>query len=587
MDNEFTPRMYQLNARDQVIHQYEEEEKRVFLILLPTGMGKTYISTLTIEMLLERGIVGKDESVLFLVQDRKLKHQLYDMASKYGLAEYGYLYLLDDQKGIPSQMTRQHTALAKFIFATPVMLANAVTGRAQRITTETLSKVKVVIMDEILDILAQSYGTSRPRDETISFIEKRFGRGRTFDQLVSDLKREIEASSQDVYKVTEQQIEDRLVREFSARNYRLDKRFEPILHILGLLKPDSEKIVIGLTASLSQDAKIDLLKQHLGGPEKIAEIHPVGDDFEDYQPAYQLQRIRVFDDWISEVDALISNIKRSFMSALNRIYKMLTGRNTIPGDRILLFVSDLMAKKDLQEKLLAQVGGDRGRLDFLLSSARGYLLMTVARQRLLESTFSTFQKFIMDITNSVLMGNSEFETIRHMIKERASKEEPDEKEKRLFYWLERLTKDGKSVLVLCRFIGMTRHLMEIAQQKGIPSVNVHGKMTGSMQHSQIKAFKGGEAKILFASERLVEKGTDLPEADVGIYYGTTVSLERYEQSLGRIRSSVHDIKTFYTISYNQTVEDEKALKRDTMFLELIGGKLGTFVDDGEGASRCE
>ncbi len=579
MDKDITPRMYQLNARDQVIHDYEYEGKTVFLVLLPTGMGKTFISTLTIEMLLERGIVGQDESILFLVQDRKLKHQLYEMATNYGLSQYGYLYLLDEQKGIPAHMARQHSALAKFIFATPVMLANAITGRSPRICIETLAKVKIVIIDEILDILAQSYGVSRPREDTISYIEKRFGRGRSFTKLVTDLKREIETSAAGSYEINEAQIEERLIREFSARNYRLDKRFEPILHILGILKPESEKIVLGLTASLSQDAKIDLLKQQFGGERKIAEIHPVGDDFEDHQPAYQLQRIRVFDDWVSSVDASISNVKRSLMSTLNRIYKMLTGRNKIPGDRILLFVSDLMAKKEIQEKLLARVSGDRGRFEFLLSSARGYLLMTVARQRLLESTFSTFQKFSMEITNSVLLGNSDFETIRNMITERATKNLPDEKEKRLFYWLEKLTQEGKSVLVLCRFVGMTKHLMNLAQQQGIPSTNVHGRMAGSIQHERIKSFKTGEAKILFASERLIEKGTDLPEADVGIYYGTTVSLERYEQSLGRIRSSVHNIKTFYTISYNQTVEDEKALKRDTMFLQLIGGKLGTQIDE--------
>ncbi|MFW9847579.1 MAG: helicase-related protein [Candidatus Thorarchaeota archaeon] len=573
MEKEITPRMYQLNARDQVIHLYEHEGSRVFLILLPTGMGKTLISTMTIEMMLERGIVKQDESILFLVQDRKLKHQLHDMAMKYGLAEYGYLYLLDEQKGIPPSMSRQHSSLAKFIFATPVMLANAITGRSPRIKSETLKKVKVVIIDEILDILAQSYGMSRPREDTIDYIERKFGRGRTFNELVADLKRVMETSDLEMRKVNEEEIAHRLIREFSAKNYRLDKRFEPILHILGLLKPDCNKIVIGLTASLTQDAKIDLLKQHLAGEEEVAEIHPVGDDFEDYQPAYQLQRIRVFDDWVSEVDAHISNIKMSLMSALNRIYKIVTGRDKIPGDRILLFVSDLISKKEIQAQLLEKVGGDKGTLDFLLSSARAYLLMTVARQRLLESTFQAFRKFIQDISNKVLLGNSDFETVRKMISDRTAQKLPDEKEKRLLYWLEKLTEEEKSVLVLCRFVEMTKHLMQLAQELGIPCTNVHGSMDGSMQHSRINSFKLGNSKILFASERLIEKGTDLPEADVGIYYGTTVSLERYEQSLGRIRSSVHNIKTFYTISYNQTVEDEKALKRDSMFLELIGGKL--------------
>ncbi|MHA1928053.1 MAG: helicase-related protein, partial [Candidatus Thorarchaeota archaeon] len=228
-----------------------------------------------------------------------------------------------------------------------------------------------------------------------------------------------------------------------------------------------------------------------------------------------------------------------------------------------------------------KLGGDKGRLDFLLSSARGYLLITVARQRLLESIFPAFSKFIDGIKNSVLLGNGDFVTIKEKIAERTALALPDEKEKRLLFWLKKLTDEGKSVLVLCRFVEMTKHLMNIAEKHGIPSSNVHGKMNGVMQHSRIKLFKDGEAIILFASERLIEKGTDLPEADAGIYYGTTVSLERYEQSLGRIRSSVHNIKTFYTISYNQTVEDEKSLKRDTMFLELIGGKLGTIDDVGK------
>ena len=39
-----------------------------------------------------------------------------------------------------------------------------------------------------------------------------------------------------------------------------------------------------------------------------------------------------------------------------------------------------------------------------------------------------------------------------------------------------------------------------------------------------------------------------------------------EQGLGRNRSINHYIKTSYTIIYNEPVEDEKTLKRDTPFL---------------------
>jgi superfamily II DNA or RNA helicase len=131
--NEYQPRLYQLNARDQVINCLENNEQKVFLLLLPTGMGKTFISTLIVEMLIERSLLQPDEKVLFLVQDRKLKYQLYEMAKTYGLADQGYLFLLDEEKTLPAQMTRQHADLAKFIFATPVLLLNAITGESKEV----------------------------------------------------------------------------------------------------------------------------------------------------------------------------------------------------------------------------------------------------------------------------------------------------------------------------------------------------------------------------------------------------------------------------------------------------------------------
>jgi superfamily II DNA or RNA helicase len=232
----------------------------------------------------------------------------------------------------------------------------------------------------------------------------------------------------------------------------------------------------------------------------------------------------------------------------------------------------------MQKKLLEALGGDEQRKAAFLASASAYLLMTVARQRLLESTFKAFYRFTTTIKNKVLLANQDFQALIDALEQRLTEGGEDEKEKKLLFWLTRFTSKGESVLVMCRFVDMTKHLMDAAVRQGIPSANVHGRMSGSMQHAQIKAFKAGEVKVLFASERLIEKGTDLPEADVGIYYGTTVSLERYEQSLGRIRSSRQRIKTFYTISYDQTVEDEKSLKRDTMFLKLIGTKLDTIIE---------
>jgi len=576
--SEYEPRSYQLNARDQIVHQLENEGKTFFLVLLPTGMGKTLIATQTVEMLIERGAIADNEKVLFLVQDRKLKHQLHEMATKYGLCNYGHLYLLDEQKGIPAPMSRQHAALSKFIFATPVLMMNAIVGRSTRIDQEILKKIRLIIIDEIFDIFAQSYGTKRPREETIAYIERRFGNGRDFDQIISDLKRELEAQGQNFET---ERIANLLIREFEGKNYRMNKRFEPLLNVLDILGPDSEKILIGLTASISQEAKIDLFKTTFSG-DRVVEIHPIGDDFESYRPAYDLKRIRVFDEWITGVDATISNARQATFTHLSKAYALLTGKKTMPKDRILLFVSDILGKENVRARLLEKLGGNQENLKVILSNASGYLLLTVARQRLLEATFDSFQKFVENITNKTLLANKDFLSVKDEVNKKrvliASDENYlGEKERRLLFWLDMLKKEDKKALVMCRFVEVTKYLSNLAEKQGIQSTFVHGAMDGVTQHNHIKSFKEGDKMVLFASERLIEKGTDLPEADVGFYYGTTASLERYEQSLGRIRSNVSNVKTLYTIAYNQTVEDEKSLKRDTMFLELLGKKMGSIT----------
>jgi len=575
---EFEPRSYQINARDQIVHQLENEGKTFFLVLLPTGMGKTLIATETVEMLIERGAVADDEKILFLVQDRKLKHQLHEMATKYGLGNHGHLYLLDEQKGIPASMSRQHAAISKFIFATPVLMMNAIVGRSARIDQETLKKIRLIIIDEIFDIFAQSYGTKRPREETIEYIVRRFGNGRDFNQIISDLKRELEAQGQNFEN---DRIANLLIREFEGKNYRMNKRFEPLLNVLGILNADSDKILIGLTASISQETKIDLFKTTFSG-DRVVEIHPIGDDFEPYRPAYELKRIRVFDEWITGTDATITSARQATFTHLSKAYVLLTSRKTMPKDRILLFVSDLLGKENVRARLLEKLGGNQEKLKSILSNASAYLLLTVARQRLLEATFDSFQKFVEEITNKTLLANKDFQDIKDEVsKKRAliasSENYLGEKEKRLLFWLDMLKKEDKKALVMCRFVEVTKYLSNLAEKQGIQSTFVHGGMDGATQYNHIKSFKEGDKRVLFASERLIEKGTDLPEADVGFYYGTTASLERYEQSLGRIRSNVSNVKTLYTIAYNQTVEDEKSLKRDTMFLELLGKKMGSIT----------
>jgi len=581
LDGKITPRDYQSNARDQIINAIENENKLVSLVLLPTGMGKTLVSTITIETLIEEGLISDNDKVLFLVQDRKLKHQLYTMARDYGLDRHGHLFLLDDNRSIPARITRQHAALAKIIFATPVLLMNSLIAKRpgqERIERKTLQDIKVVVIDEILDIFAQSYGQKRDRQETIQYIEKRFKK--KLSEIIEDVKKQYPE-----FDLNERKIEAYLINEFAPKEYRLNKKFEPILNLLNLLNPDNQKIVIGLTASLSQDIKIDLLEKYFGGPTQVAKIYPEGDDFENFRPEIKLKKIRVFDDWVSEVDHRIKEMKGGTLKIINSAYTLLTGKSRLPSERILLFTNDVINNKKLQKKLEEKFlernpkGDAQEFLNRLITHASAFLLLTVARQTLLENTFPSFIRFMRNIKNGFLTNNSSFIKILSQIDDRVAELKKKEKklgkkEERLIFWLEKFVKEGKKALVLCRFVNMTKYLHQIATEIGIVSSFVHGKMAGKVQHEQIMKFKKGNAQVLFASERLIEKGTDLPEADVAVYYGTTVSLERYEQSLGRIRSNVKNVKTSYTISYNQTVEDEKSLKRDALFLKMMAkGKL--------------
>ncbi len=417
---EFKARDYQINARDQILNSLEDENKRIFLVLLPTGMGKTLISAITVEALIENEIVGNDEKILYLVQDRKLKYQLYDMAKAYDLGNYGHLFLLDEGKRIPARMSRQHADLSKFIFATPVLLMNAVVSKTPKIMRESLDKVKLIIIDEILDLFAQSYGTKRPREETIEYIENKYGNGRKFKEIVQDLIVEFKSSKEgeEDYEIDEMKVENYLIKEFSAKNYRLNKKFEPVLNLLDLMNPSSNKIIIGLTASLSQDSKIALLKKTFGSEDIVTEILPMGEEFEDYKPAYQLRQVRVYDDWVSYMDALIQDIKQVTLLKLNKVYQKLFGKKKIPYDRILLFISDLLGKKTLQSRLSNIIEAENksnkesddelSSIKPILSNASAYLLMTVARQKLLENTFKSFSSFINNIKNLTLLSNDQF-----------------------------------------------------------------------------------------------------------------------------------------------------------------------------------
>ncbi len=559
-----TPRNYQVNARDQVVSAIDEG-KNVALVLLPTGMGKTFIITLSIEALIENGTLQKNDKVLFLVNDRKLKHQLYDMSQSLGLSQYGDLFLLPEGRLAP-RITREHARIAKFIFATPILLLNSIIARNPsqiKMDRATLEQVKLVVIDEIFDVMAQSYGRSkRSREEVIEYVE------RVWDVKFNEIVQKISGE----YNIKPELVEQRIIQEFSAKNYRLNKRFEPVLNLLGLFN-GSEKLVLGMTASFTQREKLDLLVKTFGGPEKVAYIYPTGEDYEDFTPSYVFKKIVVFDDWVSDIDAKIKELKGGTLKIINQAYQVITKRFKVPPDRIMLFISDILGKKDLQEKL-KKVRGE-SFLSQALTHSSAYLLLTVMRQNLLENTLRAFTRFVARIKNAYLSNHPTFKYVKDKIQGR--KEEfageklyISKKEERLLFWLKRFIEEGKSALVLCRFVAVTQYLHQMMQQQGYQTAYVTGRMDGIAQHDQIMKFKKGDCQVLFASERLIEKGTDLPEADVAVYYGVTVSLTKYEQSIGRIRSSKINTKTVYTLSYHQTVEEENAFKRDSLFLELLG-----------------
>ncbi|MHA1368857.1 MAG: DEAD/DEAH box helicase family protein [Promethearchaeota archaeon] len=588
MSPKIEPRNYQINARDQIIARIDDGIKKI-ICYLPTGMGKTLISIMVIEYLLDNKYLNEDDKILFLVADRKLKHQLHDMASKEGLGNYGNLFILPEGHDYPAHLCRQHAAMSKFIFATPVLFLNSIIAKSratQKLERRIVCDIKMVVIDEVLDVLAQSYGRKRTRAETIEYIKKIFECD-DYPALIEEINIK--------YGVPREKVEYVLIKEFSPKFYRVNKRFETVLSLLGILDPDSKLITLGLTASISQQKKREFLIEVLGGKDRVAEVFPEGEDFENYRPSINLRKIRVIDDFILEIDNLIQEIKNGATKNLKNAYRDATGNEYFPLDRVLLFVTELISKKDLKESIKKRLISKnmspdqvKSTISFYYSVASAYLLITVARQKLLEDTFFEFYRFMKKIKNHYLLGNKEFQAILDRVQQyysdlKSNKIIVSEKDKKLIYWVKRLANDGKKILVMCRFINMVRHLHEIINDPdicGVKALMVVGKMDGSEQYTTINKFKNDpDYPVLIASERLIEKGTDLPQTDVAIYYGSTISLERYEQSLGRIRSSSKNIKTAYTISYNLTVEAEKSAKRDAAFIELMqrGSKKNILV----------
>nr|MDO8114125.1 DEAD/DEAH box helicase family protein [Candidatus Sigynarchaeota archaeon] len=582
------PRDYQENARDQIIAKIDDGIRKI-ICYLPTGMGKTLIAILTLQHMIENDYLKDDDKVLFIVADRKLKHQLHDMASSAGLGNKGNLFILPEGRDYPAHLVRQHAAMSRFIFATPILFTNAVIARSsatQKLDKSILQQIKVVIIDEVLDLLAQSYGKKRTKEETLEYIRKVFNVD-DYDAFIQELAQR--------YEITPEQVDGWLEKEFSPRYYKINSAFEPVLTMLNILNPKTSVITIGLTASITQQAKREILIEKFGGKDLVAEIFPEGEDFENYRPSIVLKKIRVIDDQISRWDALIQELKGMALVTIKKAYKDVTNLPELPNDRILLFVTEFLAKKDLKDKVQARLKQKgiaaqdiEDTLKRYITTASAYLLLTVGRQKLLEDTFKSFHKFVKSVKNSFLVSSDAFKEIDAGVTAKMAESEKgvvvlSEKDKKLIYWANRIAGEGKKVLIMARFVNMVDHLCKILNDPangGVPSVMVHGKMDGTEQFDQISRFKKDPTiKVLVASERLIEKGTDLPEADVAIYYGSTISLERYEQSLGRIRSTVLKEKTAYTVAYNLTVEAEKSAKRDAAFLELLerGSKKSLIV----------
>ncbi len=525
-DLSFTPRDYQTDAAERILKSLYEDEKRSAILLLPTGMGKTNVAVMVIVELLKKGVISPEGKVLFLSPDRKLKHQLHDVC-QVDLSGYGGSFLLPEGKGLPPKIIQKHFALSRFIFATPALLMNSLFARTpsqRRVLPEDLDKTEFIVIDEILDITAQTV---------------------------------------------------------AGGGFRMDKRFAPLID---RLKAKESSKFLGLTASLLQKGKLSFIEGTLGGKDKVEFIYPQSDDFQEHAPAIILKRFYVFDDMRKEVDQYLTILRSKTEKVLRSGYKRLSGQN-LPGNRMLLFANNLL-KRSYQGTNFAK--GSEAFFKNLIINAGAYLDLVIARQFLFEHTFAKFSGFVLKIRNSLLLNSSDWLAIKELV-EIAMKDGKSRtvspKDLRLIQIVKKLVREeDSSVIIFLRFVDMTRHLSRLLEKEGIPNLFVHGGMGGESQNMQIKRFKSGEVKVLFASERLIRKGTDLPQADRCIHFGTTLSIEAREQAMGRIRSTRANLKEDITIIYHQTVEQEKYAKLVEQFMESVKSlktSAGwTIYDDG-------
>ncbi|MGC9778689.1 MAG: DEAD/DEAH box helicase family protein [Candidatus Heimdallarchaeota archaeon] len=523
----FTPRDYQTAAAISILKSITEDKKRSTVLLLPTGMGKTNVAVMVVFEMLKKGLISPEGKVLFLSPDRKLKHQLHDVCQA-DLSTYGSSFLLPEGGSLPPSLTQKHFAISRFIFATPALLMNSLFARTpsqRRVRPEDLDKIEFIVIDEILDVTAQT---------------------------------------------------------IKGGGFRMDKRFAPLIDRL-MAKPTNQ--FLGLTASILQKGKLSFIENMFGGADKVEFIYPKGKDFQEHAPAIKLKRFYVFDDMRKEMDTLLMVLRSRTQKVLVSGYYRLSGGQKLPSNRTLLFANEVMKKSYQGTNFEA---GSEAFFKNLIINAGAYLDLIVARQFLFEHTFPKFANFVRGIKNTLLNNADEWQEVKELI-EMAVKQGKDSKvspkDLRLIQVVKKLVQEeDNSVIIFLRFVEMTKHLSFLLEREGIPNLFVHGRMSGESQNMQLKRFKNGEVKVLFASERLIRKGTDLPEADRCIHFGTTLSIEAREQAMGRIRSTRSDLKEDITIIYHQTAEQEKYTKLVEQFLESVKSlktSAGwTIYDDG-------
>lgn len=530
----FTPRDYQTDAAEKIVKTLLETDKRAVVLLLPTGMGKTNVAIMVAATLLEKGKVSPEGKILFLSPDRKLKHQLHDVCQP-ELSSYGSSFLLPEGKSLPPKLIQKHFGISRFIFATPALLMNSLFARTpsqRRVRPEDLAKVEFVVIDEILDITAQS---------------------------------------------------------IKGGGFRMDKRFAPLID---RLKATEGCKFLGLTASILQKGKLKFIEGIFGGDESVEFIYPKGEDFQEHAPAIKLKRFYVFDDMRKEIDQLLVVLRSQTEKVLRSAYARISGGQSLPSNRMLLFANEVM-NRSYQDTNFAR--GEEAFFKNLIINAGAYLDLVIARQFLFEHTFAKFANFVMGVKNTLLLGNDDWNAIKELVEigiREGKHAAISPKDIRLIQIVKKLVnEENNSVIVFLRFVDMTKHLSKLLEREGIPNLFVHGSMGGESQNMQLKRFKDGEVKVLLASERLIRKGTDLPEADRCIHFGTTLSIEAREQAMGRIRSTRSNLKEDITIIYHQTVEQEKYSKLVEQFMESVKSlktSAGwTIYDDGTVESSAE